>query len=277
MTMHLVTWIFTLFLFTAVCLPAWAAEEPLSSEEQVSQLVEEKISKFFRMHRKAKKALLRTATKRKEFTNYFAAADEHARGELKQKIDKSMLWVQKHFHTSEMCLINKQGVEIARVVNGEIRDDLSHNEAENPFFSLGLNLEPGSTRTSPVYLSPDTDQWVVAYMTPIYVDKEFKAILHYEHELKDFANELYRDVDPETQFLFGVNREGFVLFDSRNPPGYSLEEGKSAMDQQFAQLSLEGKDLDAIKDTLDAGGRIAGYTGAYGSVGHWTIIGFQKE
>ncbi len=90
---------------------------------------------------------------------------------------------------SEACLIDRDGVELARVVEGEIASgtDLSGDESGNPFFAPTLRLPAGRVYQAAPYVSEDTDQWVISNSTPM-VDAAGVpwGLVHFELALDTF-------------------------------------------------------------------------------------------
>src|SRR3954466_1356691 len=69
----------------------------------------------------------------------------------------------------EACFINADGEEFARVVRGHVAPaaDLSTEEEQAPFFGRTFALDVGQTHQTQPYISPDTNEWVVANATRI--------------------------------------------------------------------------------------------------------------
>ena len=87
----------------------------------------------------------------------------------------------------EACFIDRGGAESARAVKGKIAplSDLSNDETGANFFHPAFGLEPGQVYQSQPYVSPDTDEWVIANATPIpRVDGVKAAIVHFELTLE---------------------------------------------------------------------------------------------
>jgi diguanylate cyclase (GGDEF)-like protein len=89
----------------------------------------------------------------------------------------------------EACIINEQGVELARVTEGHRAPaaELSSNEAENPFFAPTFALGPGKVYQAPPYVSPDTGRWVISNSTWIRQPDGSRLIVHFEVSLDSFA------------------------------------------------------------------------------------------
>ena len=185
-----------------------------AGEAELSSLVAKKAAILENMHKKAKKALVNSAQDR-VFPNYFHAEHGH-RHEAKAKIEQVTLAVQSNFQVEEMCLIDPSGPEITRIVGAVIAPDeeLSPDESGAVFFAPGFAKAPRQVHLSRPYITPDAHKWVLAYTTPVVVDDEKKAILHYEHGLDVFQNALNRGVKGGA-YILAVSEDGYVISDSR--------------------------------------------------------------
>ena len=69
----------------------------------------------------------------------------------------------------EACFIDAAGPENARAVKGRIEsiDRLSPDETAASFFAPTFQLRPDQVYQSKPYVSPDTDEWVIANSAPI--------------------------------------------------------------------------------------------------------------
>src|SRR5690348_4921187 len=120
------------------------------------------------------------------FNHYFEAdpTDSNARATALSDIQSLVLYLQQTFAIDEICVIDANGAEVARGVLGELAgsEDLSADEADNPFFGPTLALDNGQVyRSTEPYVSPDTHRWVVAHATPIVLpDGRHAGILHFE-------------------------------------------------------------------------------------------------
>jgi diguanylate cyclase (GGDEF)-like protein len=150
------------------------------------------------------------------FDRYFEAAvdDEAARAAALSDIQSTVVYLQQTFSIDEICLIDAQGAEVARGVLGGLAgpEDLSSDEADNPFFGATLVLANGQVyRSTEPYLSPDTHRWVVAHATPIVLpDGRHAGILHFEIPLEWFATKV-RDASLAGSSSYLLDREGHVL------------------------------------------------------------------
>jgi hypothetical protein len=235
------------------------------------------------LHDNASRALV-TAAQDEAFSTYFHTHDDHARAEIKSRIDRVSLSVQDRFHVEEMCLIDPEGVEISRIVGSEIAHDLATDEADAPFFAPGFETAHRRVHTSPIYLSPDASKWVIAYVTPVLVDGHKRSILHYEHALTAYTQALHRQAETLNGNLIVVTDTGHVIFDSRHEISIDGIEGREALDDYFAAFDLDGHDLASLRSALghnrtDGATRLVGDRAsidvAVQTVGQWTIVAWQ--
>lgn len=200
------------------------------------------------MHSKAMRALVNAAQDR-SFENYFHSHDDEGRRAAKERIEQVSLATQRRFHVEEMCLIDASGPEIARIVGDKIApvSDLSPDESGADFFRPAFAETPRQVFVSRPYLSPDAIKWVIAYVTPISVEGENKAVLHYEHGL-DVYQAALADADPkEGRFLLGVSADGYVVSDSRRQVAVAGRDGKEDPADYFQTIDgVEPHGLSAI-------------------------------
>ncbi len=155
----------------------------------------------------------------------------------------------------EACVIDRQGVERARVVRG-IRaghHDLSHEEGDNAFFAETFRLPPGRVHQAPPYVSPDTHEWVISNSTPLpLAGRRARAIVHFEVTIESFRRAaaqvdrhmVTRVVDPSS---------GRVVFDSRVEQGAHAPLGRRAHPALLAAVRGAGPAQDGVLASI--GGR----------------------
>ena len=255
----------------------FAAGQSLASE--VGSMVEKKAAILKIIHKKAKKALVNSAQDQ-AFKDYFIEQDSSGQQQLKEKIDVISLNVQSKFHVEEMCLINPAGSEISRIVGKQIAYDLSNEEASASFFDPGFAQKPKTTYVSQIYMSPDADKWVLAYVTPVVVNNATTAILHYEHGLEVYQKALNKGFSGNESFIVAVDEGGWIVSDSRNDIQIEKHGDHESEDQYFAHFDLNGKTLADVVGAIDAGTILEGeagarYTAAYKKVNDWVLIVFQ--
>jgi diguanylate cyclase (GGDEF)-like protein/PAS domain S-box-containing protein len=156
------------------------------------------------------------------FDRYFNASfgnrteDSQALAELQNKLRI----LHTMFAIDEACVINSQGREIAREVDGSvaIAADLLANETDQAFFAATMGLKRGEVYRSPLpYVSEDTHKLAVAHATPIVLASGEKAgVLHLEFPFAWFTEHLsLGERDGHESFL--VSSEGLLLV----PPGHA--------------------------------------------------------
>ena len=270
----------------------WLALLPLilaaSAEAEVADLdalVAAKAGALEVLHRKAERALVGVGQD-PSYRDYFKAHSDQHRHELKVRIDRISLEAQNKFDVGEMCLINENGHEISRIVEGEVAHDLSTEEAAAIFFKPAFALAPMNVYVSPIYMSPDVNRWVIAYVTPIEVDGEKKAILHYEHELATYQDLLAEGLaGDDARFLLAVNEEGWIVADSRREIGTAKRGDSAVPGDYFEPFGVGGNSLGALKAEL--GGSTSGrgtvtldgvpHDVAWRTVKGWTLLGFEEH
>jgi hypothetical protein len=236
------------------------------------------------LHRKAERSLVGVAQD-PSYREYFIATSEEHQQKLKERIDQISLETQRKFSVSEMCLINAKGHEISRIVEGEIADDLSTEEAQNIFFGPSFAQAPRSAYVSPIYISPDVQRWVIGYATPIEVEGKNRAILHYEHDLAAFQELLRQGLADDGRHLLAVTPEGWIIADSRQVIATEQRGDSTAPADYFEAFAVEGVGLEGLKQEL--GGRPSGHGTvvldgaphqvAWQTVKLWTLVGFEKD
>ncbi len=247
------------------CLATPVAADP---QEAARTLVNAKARVLFMKHRRAIKALESTL-RNPAFKAYFMTEDAEQRGALRADIEQSVLKVQRHFAVEEMCLIDRDGRELVRVVAGKLDAHLSDTEHENPFFAPALALSEGDTLVSDVYLSPDTGRWVLAYVTPIAVRGENLGLLHYEQEVVRVASELFEGLE-SGQALLGFDENGRVLFDSQVGDALPPANGSPLPSK------VDGLTLQEIEAAAGSGATIGGAAVAVKRVRGWTLVALQR-
>ncbi len=220
-------------------------DSAVAGEKEMLRLVAKKAAILSKMHKKSKKALVNSAQDT-AFNTYFQAENDTNRELARGEIQKLTLNVQKNFHVEEMCLINRTGLELVRIVGNAVApdEDLSAEEASAIFFEAGFATRRRRVSVSPLYMSPDVKKWVLAYTTPIAVEGKKPAILHYERGLGIFQNALNKDVSGSNRYVIAVTGDGFVISDSREE--IALEQ-KGGIDDKAAYF---GRLDDALARVL---------------------------
>src|SRR3954453_2496552 len=114
----------------------------------------------------------------------------------------------------EACFIDVDGAELARVLRGGVARaaDLSTTEKQSPFFAPSFALPAGRTYQARPYISPDTNEWVVANATQIpATGGRERAIVHFEVTIESFRRAMGRTANSELRVVDG--RTGRVVID----------------------------------------------------------------
>jgi hypothetical protein len=252
----------------------------MGGEAEVVALAAKKAAIIKTLHNKATLAIVQVAQD-PAFPTYFEAAHlghhDHAH-EAKVRIDHISLATQAKFHVEEMCLIDINGAEVSRIVKNQIAYDLSLEEASASFFEPSFSRPARSTYIAPLYMSPDVARWVLAYTTPIELNGEKVAILHYEHGLDTYQDALNNNAPPEGTFVLAVDSNGFIVSDSRK--AIAIEQVGESEDpaSYFETFSIGGMDLAALsashppKTAVRVNGNGQEYILSYVTVADWTIV-----
>ncbi len=259
-----------------------------AGEAEMNALVARKAAILSNMHRKARKALV-NAGQDKIFPSFFQAADDGSRAQAKAKIEQTTLVVQSRFHVEEMCLIDKDGPELTRIVGRQIApdSDLSPDESGAAFFKPGFAEKPKRAYISQPYMSPDANKWVLAYTTVVMVDGAKQAILHYEHGLEVFQDALSRDVAGTDRFILAVSKDGYVISDSRKVLNNDMQGEKESLGDYYQTLeAATGKAVAGVFQGIGSGKKGsaivkeggAEYAVAYARVaGDWTLLAIERQ
>src|SRR4051794_20022819 len=137
----------------------------------------------------------------------------------------------------EACFIDLHGEELARVVRGDVARaaDLSTEEERTPFFAPTFALDAGQTHQTKPYVSPDTNEWVIANATLIpQPDGHKRAIVHFEVTIESFRRAMGHSEHSELRVVDG--QTGRVVIDGQHPQHVGAPLGAIA-DRRFAQLA----------------------------------------
>jgi diguanylate cyclase (GGDEF)-like protein len=171
----------------------------------------------------------------------------------------------------EACFIDASGAEIARTVRGERAQyaDLSKDESRNPFFAPSFKLDRDRVYQAKPYVSPDTNEWVVANSTLVpMADGSKPAIVHFEISVDSFRREAAAQADRTVLVIDGTT--GDVVIDSRHPQQIGAPLG-DASDTRFRAL-VGGW---ATAGRMQLGGRQAAYrriTPMTGNANNWYVV-----
>ncbi len=245
-----------------------------------------------RYHKKASRSLV-TAAQDEVFKNYFLTTGAAEKKPLKEQIDQISLAVQAKYKVDEMCLIDAKGQEISRIVYREVAPDkdLSNEEASAPFFKPSFEQDGKQVHVSETYMSADSLRWVICYATPIVLDDGSKpGIYHYEMALYSLQDTVNKRLNKEQSYLLLVNRDGYVMSDSRQKFKLEIQEKDQEKDEILLQdyfPGLSSGDYAALagkvqlgstgSDQFSDGGQE--YMVAYRPLGYddWTAVLVQQK
>ncbi|MFM9842072.1 MAG: cache domain-containing protein [Dongiaceae bacterium] len=255
-----------------------------AAAETTAGLVAKKAALLTDLHQRISFSLV-TVAQDQAYKDYFREQDAARREELLKRIDQISLNAQSRFKVDEMCLIGADGGEISRIVDSVVAYDLSPDETGAVFFAPGFAQPDRGVYVSPPYLSPDTEFWVVGYATPILVDGEMQAILHFEHRIDVFRELLAKQAPAEGFQLLAVTDSGWVIYDSMREIAVGKSGDSISPADYFQQFDIGGLDLAAL--TSRFGGAEAGQgemtvagsrvSIAYRKVGGWTLVVLQEQ
>ncbi|MEO5334461.1 MAG: cache domain-containing protein [Magnetococcus sp. YQC-5] len=157
---------------------------------------------------------------------------------LRKKMEEWSRLLCNRFPVGEACLIDRTGQEHLRVVHNKVEDlhFFSSTESDSPFFEPTFQLKAGEIFTSDPYMSPDSEQWVIAYTSPVVLaNDDIPAFFHIEIPVdvynklvvtQDYSyftahQKIQHDKEEEGRY-FIVNKEGLLLADSRQEINYKL-------------------------------------------------------
>ena len=172
-------------------------------------------------------------------------AKVRAHGPVVRQAERALSFLEKLFPDSigEACFIDRRGPENARAVKGHIAplSDLSPDETGNPFFKPTFALRAGEVYQARPYVSPDTNEWVIANSTPVMAPGAAgnNAIVHFEITIESFRRNAAQSSERFDVAIVDA-RTGRVIVDSRNPQpvGQKSTLGRPA-DRRFVSLTNE--------------------------------------
>jgi hypothetical protein len=274
----------TLMMLLAAAGVLGSAAIASADEASILALVAKKAAIITNMHDRATRAIVQVAQD-PAFPAYFEAAhlghNDHAH-DAKVRIDHISLATQAKFHVEEMCLIGLNGTEVSRIVRNQIAYDLSTEEASAPFFEPSFAKPPRTTYIAPLYMSPDVSRWVMAYTTPIEVDGEKVAILHYEHGLDAYQEALNREALTEGTHVVAVDSHGLIVSDTRKAIPIEMVDESEELSTYFEPFTLGDFDLEELEVVVgeDGVGTVTldgeDFAVALKSVADWTIVGVEQ-
>jgi diguanylate cyclase (GGDEF)-like protein len=155
----------------------------------------------------------------------------------------------------EACFIDADGAEVARIVRGERAavEDLSFEEGKAPFFAPTFALPVGEVFHAKPYVSPDTDEWVIANSTLVPTAEGAKrAMVHFEVTVESFRRHAAQG--GAEQLLVVDADSGAVVINTETPQQIGAPLGDPS-DTRFSSLTRDWTDKGHF--TLD--GRLGTY------------------
>ena len=192
-----------------------------------------------RRHKKASTAVV-GVRRSKAIQGFFDGTSKDKVKDLK-KIEKMSLHTHTKYKMDEMCVINDKGHEVARIVNNQIApaSDLSKEEASAPFFAPTFKLADKKVHIESPYMSPDSERFVIAYTTPVYVGDKIPALVHYEKYFGLYVDDIKRNFLSADFYALVVDESGYVWADTRKTLNYNIAEGKEEPSAYFQKADAE--------------------------------------
>ncbi|MBA2381502.1 MAG: EAL domain-containing protein [Chloroflexi bacterium] len=129
-------------------------------------------------------------------------------------VETAIRYSGQRYAVDEICLIRRDGLEMARYDKGAIAAvaDLSPDETDgNPAFLPGIALPDDAVHTTDPYVSPDSGRWVLGLATPIVQGSATLGILHFELPLAAFSGALSARPFGAAGYTFIVGTDGRLL------------------------------------------------------------------
>jgi diguanylate cyclase (GGDEF)-like protein len=172
------------------------------------------------------RALTQILAKNPSFTQFYATPGgrtEKIRAQIRsvREANEALAHLETLFPGSigEACFIDAAGPENARAVKGRIEsiENLSPDETRASFFAPTFALRPDQVYQSRPYVSPDTNEWVIANSAPIGLPgRSTPAIVHFEITLESLRRAA-AVLSNELDVLIVEARSGEVVIDTRYP------------------------------------------------------------
>ncbi|MEA2448078.1 MAG: hypothetical protein QOG63_10 [Thermoleophilaceae bacterium] len=176
----------------------------------------------------------------------------------------------------EACLVDRHGNEFARVVRGAVAPptELSTKEERTPFFAPTFALAFGQTYQPRPYVSPDTNEWVVANATLIpQQDGHKRAFVHFEVTVESFRRALGQTRPADLLVIDGST--GRVVIDGDHAQRIGAPLG-TPDDSRFAALTRHA----GAKGVTQLAGHEVAYRRIQSKVGNandWIVVSRAKE
>jgi diguanylate cyclase (GGDEF)-like protein len=199
-------------------------------------------------------------------------------GRSLREVTDSLGYLEKLYPSAigEACFIDSSGEEFARVVRGDIAPaaDLSTEEEQAPFFAPAFALDVGQIHQTRPYVSPDTDEWVVANATLIpQSDGRKRAIVHFEVTVESFRRAIGSTRGAELRVVDAAT--GRVVIDGTHEQRVGAELGVPG-DRRFAGLAS----LTGSSGVTEVDGRMSAYRRirpTAGNANEWMMVATADE
>ena len=157
------------------------------------------------------------ASRNAAFRMYFTDVENRAQWLEEQRRILRQLRALYPEMLDEACFIDREGQEICRIVHDELaaQDDLSSEEERATFFKGSFEVPEGVVYQARPTISEDTKRWVLPNATPIMVNGEKVAILHFEVTMTYFQNLLKKVINPERGYGLIINEDGEIIAHTR--------------------------------------------------------------
>ncbi len=180
------------------------------------------------------------------------------RGQLRPIVNDSLVLLNRlqPDMIDEACFIAADGVEQARMVLGKVApiSELSPDETGNPFYTPTFAKKVGDVYQGSPYHSMDSMRWVIPTSTPIEVNGEKVAILHFEVSLEGLRAKIGESLGDGVAFRVVDTSNNTVIMDGTDPTPIT--------EQAFAPAGAWGNGLSLASAPL---------TDVGDGLQHWTL------
>lgn len=192
--------------------------------------------------------------------------------ELKEKLESAIYNFQEKFQVDETCLIDTSGQEHARLVLTKTApdEDLSSEESSASFFKPSFQMEKYQVHVQYPYVSPDTNRWVFAYVSPVVLgDGQKPAIFHFEMPMSIFQD-LIKVPDGR---MYVIDPKGILVADS----GYKFKtDDVSLIPENYFPPVFAVSDSDEFKNLVSEMKIKENGVGSYHKNGELHHVAYEK-
>jgi diguanylate cyclase (GGDEF)-like protein len=194
-----------------------------------------------------------------------------------EQVDAALRYLERLYPDSigEACLIDRSGVERARVTREQVADrgDLSGDETGNAFFAPTFAARPGDVFQARPYVSEDTHEWVISNSTPIPTSgRRSRAVVHFEVTLESFRRAAaMADRRSFTRIVDGTT--GRVIIDSRMTQSATRIGPRAAPGLLGALRRLpSGPESGALLSLAEGRSAVHALGSMPGNANHWYVV-----